>query len=53
MTRILLAMYPGLARILALVAMLVAAGLAGAYLMAERIARDEQAANRNAILESP
>ena len=48
-----LAAFPGFARIIALVAMLSAAALAGAWWMAERIARDELTAHRNALLEQP
>lgn len=53
MTRLLLAAWPGLARLVALLAMLAAAALGGAVAMAERIAKDESAANRNSYLEMP
>lgn len=53
LSRLLLAAWPGLSRLLALLAMLATAALAGAVHMAERIARDEATANRNAYLESP
>lgn len=51
--RLLVRLFPGLSRILALVSMLAAAFLAGAYWMAEKIARDELTAYRNALLEMP